>query len=173
MMYQPVSISWHVLIVFGILLMLLKWAWNEVLRGCNNIQRTLGEFIAFHWVEFTVWSTSIGCSFESRLGAALVPCGYGSGGDRTPGRRKSCGPRLREIRSRVASSRCINSEIALPTIWLDDVVLSPWTRTLNWTQVVGSFPPWSNANVYVSHSLERPISIENEMLRSISIFLNQ
>jgi hypothetical protein len=171
MMYQPVSISWHVLIVFGILLMLLKWASNEVLRGCKNIQRTLGELIAFHWVEFIVWSTSIGCSFESRPGAAIVPCGYGSGGDRTPGRRKSCGPGLREIRSRVASSRCINSEIALPTTWLDDVVLSPWTRTLNpscWL-----FPTSVKCECLCESLPRTSISIENEMLRSISIFLNQ
>jgi len=30
---------------------------NQVLGGCNKFQRTLGEFIAFHSVQFTVWST--------------------------------------------------------------------------------------------------------------------
>jgi hypothetical protein len=105
--------------------MLPKWALNQVLRGCNKFQRTLGEFIAF-----TGWSSMYGASVLVTIlragGAPLVPCGYGNGGDRTHGRSKSCWLGLREIRSRVASSRCI----ALPTIWFDDVVLSPWTRTL-------------------------------------------
>jgi hypothetical protein len=43
-----------------------KWALNQVLKGCNKFQRTLGEFIAFHWVEFTVWNSSIGYNFESK-----------------------------------------------------------------------------------------------------------
>jgi hypothetical protein len=127
MVYPPVSI-WHLLIVFRILLMLPKWALNQVLGGCNKFQRTLGEFIAFHWVQFTVWSSSIDRRFGSR--SCSSPCRYGSWGDRTHRRSKSCWPGLREIRSPVASSWCINSKIALPTIWPDDVVLSPWTRTL-------------------------------------------
>jgi hypothetical protein len=119
---------WHVLIVFRVLLMLPSWGLNQVLRGCNKFQRTPGEFIAFHWVHFTIWSNSIGRRFESK--SCSSPYRYGSRGDRTHRRSKSCWPGLREIRSPVASSRCINSEIALPTISLDDVVLSPWTRTL-------------------------------------------
>jgi hypothetical protein len=127
MLHQPVSI-WHLLIVFRILLMLPKWALNQVLGGCNKFQRALGEFIAFHWVQFTIWSTSIGHRFGSRSSSS--PCRYGSWGDRTHRRSKSCWSGLREIRSPIASSWCINSEIALPTIWLDDVVFSPWTRIL-------------------------------------------
>ncbi len=99
-----------------------------VLRGCNKFQRMLSEFIAFHWVQFTIWSTSIGCRFESR--SCSSPCRHGSWGDHTHWRSKSYWPGLWEIRSQVVSSWCINSEIALPTIWIDNVVLSPWMRTL-------------------------------------------
>jgi hypothetical protein len=161
----------HVLIVFRVLLMLPKWAYIEPgPERCNKFQRTPDEFIAFRWVQVTVWSTSIHHRFESRSYSS--PCRYGSWGDRTHRRSKSWWPRLREIRSPVASSRCINSEIALPTIWLDDVVLSPWTRTLIRCWLFSHLDKmWMF--IYVSHSLERPISIENDMLKSTSIFLNQ
>jgi hypothetical protein len=76
--------------------MLPEWAWNQVLGGCNKFQRTLGEFIAFHWVQLNVWSTSIGRRFGSR--SCSSPRRYGSWGDHTHGRSKSCWPGPREIR---------------------------------------------------------------------------
>jgi hypothetical protein len=167
MVYPPISI-WHLLIIFRILLMLPKWALNQVLGGCNKFQRTLGKFIAFHWVQFTVWSTSIGRWFGSR--SCSSPCQYGKWGDRTHRRSKSCWQRLREIGSPVASSWCINSEIALPTIWPDDVVLSLWMKTLI---CCWFFPTLVKCECLCESLPLRPISIENDMLKSISTFLNQ
>jgi len=75
-----------------------------------------------------VWSTSIGRRFGSK--SCSSPCWYGSWRDRTHRRSKSCWSGLQEIGSPVASSWCIVSGIALPAIWPDDIVLSPWMRTL-------------------------------------------
>jgi len=148
--------------------MLPKWALNQVLRGCNKFQRTLDEFIASHWVQFTVWSTSIGRRFGNR--SCSSPCQYGGSGDRTHRRSKSCWPGLQKIRSQVASSWCIDSGIALPTIWPDDIVPSPWMRTLIrcWF-----FPTLVKCECLCESLPLRPISIENDMLKSISTFLNQ
>ncbi len=77
--------------------------------------------MAFHWVQFTIWSTSIGHGLKSR--SCFSPCRYGSGGDHAYWRSESYWPRLWEIGPEVASSWCINSEIPLPPLWIDNVIL--------------------------------------------------
>jgi hypothetical protein len=112
--------------------------------GGNHLGRLLHPEIGLSWPtnskghsvswlhfagrKFTVGSTHMGCRFESKNCSSLGR--YDSGGERTHGRSKRCRPGLQERKSQVASSGCINSEIAVATIRQDKVALSPGRRTL-------------------------------------------